>query len=192
LQKQKIQQQKTQLRKKLIKQRQALSPLEWQSKSDQICHNLEKHPLFQKANRILAYFSFRQEPDLSLLFKSPALQKQWGFPRCLDKSLTWHWWQTPQILIPNKYSILEPLSTSPLIESEQVDLLIVPTVACDRLGYRLGYGGGYYDRLLSNSNWQKIPTIGITFEFAYLDKLPVETWDMTLNNVCTEKTISKV
>ena len=190
--KQQTKQQKIRLRTKLIQQRQALSPLEWQTKSDQICRNLESNLLFQQANNILAYFSYRQEPDLSTLFKKPLLQKRWGFPRCLDKSLTWHWWQPPQILVPNKYSILEPLSTEHSIEPEQVDLLLVPTVACDRLGYRLGYGGGYYDRLLSNFAWQKIPTIGITFEFAFLDKLPVETWDMTLNSICTEQIISKV
>ncbi len=190
--KQQIKQQKIRLRTKLIQQRRALSSLEWQTKSDQICRNLESNLLFQQANNILAYFSYRQEPNLSALFKKPLLQKRWGFPRCLGKSLTWHWWQTPQILVPNKYSILEPLSTEHSIEPEQVDLLLVPTVACDRLGYRLGYGGGYYDRLLSDLTWQKIPTIGITFEFAYLDKLPVETWDMTLNHICTEQIISKV
>ncbi len=187
-----MQKQKIQLRKKLIKQRQTLSDLEWQTKSDQICHKLASNSLFQQAKNVLAYFSYRQEPDLSPLFRNASLQKQWGFPRCLDKSLTWHWWQTPQILVPNKYSILEPLATNSLIKPEQVDLLLVPTVACDRLGYRLGYGGGYYDRLLSNPAWQNIPTIGITFEFAYLDKLPVENWDMTLNNVCTEKIVSQV
>lgn len=192
MQKHKIQQQKIQLRKKIIKQRQTLSQVEWQTKSKQICHNLASNPLWQQATNILAYFSYRQEPDLSTLFKKASLQKQWGFPRCLNNSLTWHWWQTPQVLEPNKYSILEPLATSPLIKPEQVDLLLVPTVACDRFGYRLGYGGGYYDRLLSNPEWQNIPTIGITFEFAYLNKLPFEAWDMTLNNICTDKNIVKV
>lgn len=187
-----MQKQKIQLRKELINQRQMLSRVEWQAKSEQICRNLASNPLWQQATNILAYFSYRQEPDLSPLFKKASLQKQWGFPRCLDKSLTWHWWHTPQILVPNKYNILEPLATNSPIEPKQVDLLLVPTVSCDRAGYRLGYGGGYYDRLLSNPDWQNIPTIGITFEFAYLDKLPVEAWDMTLNNICTEKTISKV
>jgi len=52
--------------------------------------------------------------------------------------------------------------------------------------YRLGYGGGYYDRLLSSEEWASKPTIGIVFEFACLPELPIEPWDKPLQDVCTE------
>ncbi|MHC5824929.1 MAG: 5-formyltetrahydrofolate cyclo-ligase, partial [Nostoc sp.] len=61
-----------------------------------------------------------------------------------------------------------------------------PSVACDYQGYRLGYGGGYYDRLLSLPQWQTKPTIGIVFDFAYLSQIPIESWDKPLQAVCTE------
>jgi 5-formyltetrahydrofolate cyclo-ligase len=59
-------------------------------------------------------------------------------------------------------------------------------VAIDRQGYRLGYGGGYYDRLRADPLWRKIPTIGIVFNFAYVEQLPIEPWDLPLDAVCTE------
>lgn len=173
---------KIQLRKQILKQRKNLSNIEWQIKSKQTCHNLKNFPLFKEAKTVLAYFSYHQEPDLSSLF----LEKQWGFPRCDSNSLTWHFWQPSQPLESNQYNILEPLANSPIINPQQVDLILVPTVACDRFGYRLGYGGGYYDRLLSNTLWQSIPTIGIVFDFAYLEQLAIEPWDVKLNYVCTE------
>jgi 5-formyltetrahydrofolate cyclo-ligase len=87
---------------------------------------------------------------------------------------------------------LEPLPTAPLINAEDVDLILVPSVACDRLGYRLGYGGGFYDRLLTNSAWSTKKTIGITFDFACLPRLPIDAWDRPLTAVCTEAGLFQV
>ena len=179
---------KTQLRQQLLKQRKSLSILQWQTKSQQICQKLENFALFAEADTVLAYFSYRKEPDLSSLFKD----KQWGFPRCVNNSLIWHLWQPPQILAANKYNILEPLATSRIIQPQEVDSILVPTVACDYQGYRLGYGGGYYDRFLSSSQWRNIPTIGIVFDFAYVPQLPTETWDIPLDYICTESAIKSI
>lgn len=49
-----------------------------------------------------------------------------------------------------------------------------PTRECDRVGYRLGYGGGYCDRLFSEPVWAKILTLGIVFDFAFLEQLPID------------------
>lgn len=177
---------KKKLRSKLIKQRQLLSKETWRSKSDRICYNLQSLPLFAQAKTILAYCSFRQEPDLTPLFTS---NKTWGLPRCVGKSLVWHLWQPGDILQEDKYGILSPDPDSPQIEAQDVDLILVPTVACDRHCYRLGYGGGFYDRLLSSPQWENKPTIGIVFEFALVEQLPVDDWDQSLRRICTEEGI---
>jgi 5-formyltetrahydrofolate cyclo-ligase len=185
---------KTELRKSLLKARQAMPVDNWQQKSQQICHHLQASSLFAQAQTILAYFSFRQEPDLSALFScsefnhSKTRSKIWGFPRCVDRDLHWHEWP-PQHSWPlqiGAYGIPEPHPALPPIQPETVDLLLIPAVACDRKGYRLGYGGGYYDRLLSSPPWNTKPTIGITFDFAHLPQLPIDTWDRPLQAVCTE------
>ena len=193
---------KKELRRLLIKKRKSLSKAEWSQKSDRLCSHLKSSPLFIRASTILAYFSFRQEPDLSYLFtefteKSDAAPsepntgaqlatKSWGFPRCVDKQLVWHYWKPGKKLIPGAFGIFEPDPNASIVTPAEVDLILVPAVACDRRGYRLGYGGGFYDRLLSSPEWVDKPTIGIVFEFARLPELPIDPWDRPLQQVCTE------
>jgi 5-formyltetrahydrofolate cyclo-ligase len=179
---------KKQLRKQILEQRQSLTATEWQAKSIAIADRLQNHVLFARSTTILAYFSFRGEPDLRSLFLNHSAI-QWGFPRINGTTLTWHYWQPGYALIAGKYGILEPHPESLKIQPPSVDLILVPTVACDRQRYRLGYGGGYYDRLLSSLEWSQIPTIGITFDFAYLTQLPADSWDIRLNCICTETRI---
>lgn len=180
---------KKQLRKNLIKKRETLSKLDWINNSQKICKNLQKYPLFQQSKTILAYFPIRQEPDLTSLFST---HYNWGFPLCVKKSLIWHSWQPEDPLIPGKYGILEPPENAPILTPETVDLILVPAVACDYNGYRLGYGGGFYDRLLNSPQWSSIPTVGIIFEFALLPQLPYEPWDQQLKAICTENKIISI
>ena len=174
---------KTELRKSLLFIRKTLSPEAWREKSDRICNHLQNSPPFTQAKTILAYFSFRQEPDLSPLFTTA---KTWGFPRCVGKELSWHIWQPGDTLHNGAYRILEPLPDAPKIDHSKVDLILIPAVGCDVCGYRLGYGGGYYDRMLSKAEWESKIAIGIIFEFSLLAKLPVDSWDQTLHGICTE------
>ena len=181
--------QKKQLRKKFLQQRQHLPQSQWHSKSENICQHLLTSSLVQEAQVILAYWSFRQEPDLSYLYRH--YQCLWGLPRCHQHNLCWHQWRWGEILTPGNYGVSEPLATAPLIHPDQVDLILVPALACDTNGYRLGYGGGYYDRMLSNLIWQDIPTIGIIFDFAYVSELVREEWDQSLDYVCTDQGLSR-
>lgn len=179
---------KKQLRHQILATRQSMTLQEWQLKSDRICSIIQCSPLFTQAKTILAYLSFRQEPDLSSLFsQSINSQRRWGFPRCVGKSLVWHLWQPDTILTISNYGIAEPDSRSPSIDSTEADLILVPSVACDHRGYRLGYGGGYYDRFLSSPTICHIPTRGVVFDFAYLPEIPwIDPWDQPLGGVFTD------
>nr|WP_026100106.1 5-formyltetrahydrofolate cyclo-ligase [Fortiea contorta] len=175
---------KTELRRNLLKTRQTMSVGQWREKSDRICAQIQTSTLFTDAKTILAYFSFRQEPDLTLLFTDS--KYRWGFPRCVGQSLVWHLWTPNNPLTIGNYGITEPKPDAPIIDPATVDLMIVPCVACDYQKYRLGYGGGYYDRLLSLPQWNTKPTIGVVFDFAHIPQLPTQPWDQPLQAVCTE------
>jgi 5-formyltetrahydrofolate cyclo-ligase len=179
---------KSALRKQLLQARRSLAVTDWQAKSQRICDYLQQSTQFRQAQTVLAYFSFRQEPNLSPLFTP---EKTWGFPRCVNHSLVWHCWspQSPLPLQAGAYGIPEPDSDLPTLTPKQVDLILVPAVACDRRGYRLGYGGGFYDRLFSHPDWATKPAIGIIFDLAYHPHLPNDPWDKPLTAVCTESGI---
>ena len=172
------------LRQQFLHQRRSLAIELWQTQSDLLCDLLTRCPQFIEAQTILAYQSCRQEPSLDYLFTH--VDKQWGLPRCVDRELVWHRWQPSETLVTGSYGIREPAPETPLLLPGDIDLILVPAVAIDRRGYRLGYGGGYYDRLRADPIWRKIPTIGIVFDFAYVEQLPIEPWDVPLDAVCTE------
>jgi 5-formyltetrahydrofolate cyclo-ligase len=184
-----IQAEKAQLRQTLLKKRVAMSVEQWQHQSLRLCEHLLASPLLQSATskRVLIYISTRKEPDLSPLLKLPNLT--WGLPRCEGNQLQWHDWSSasPAQLIQGRYGIWEPHADLPQLQPETIDLILVPAVACDHQGYRLGYGGGFYDRCLGQPAWQHIPTVGIVFDFAYVPQLPHADWDVPLQAVCTEQ-----
>ncbi|MEO1132360.1 MAG: 5-formyltetrahydrofolate cyclo-ligase, partial [Cyanobacteria bacterium J06639_1] len=117
--------------------------------SQQLCDRLARWNRLQRSQVILAYYPHNSE--LSLL---PLMQlwqgKIWGLPRCLPKGqLAWHEYRPARDrLAPGKFGIHEPSASAPRVNLDRVDAVLVPALACDCQGYRLGYGGGYYDRLL--------------------------------------------
>jgi 5-formyltetrahydrofolate cyclo-ligase len=176
------------LRKQLLQTRQQLAPDDWRSRSQQITERLLAQSCFTPGQTVLAYFSLRQEPDLTALWLDKTLGLRFGFPRCEpDSRLMWHHWQPDEPLVSGAFGILEPLMTAPKLQAAEVDWILVPCVGCDRQGYRIGYGGGFYDRLLENSEWRSLPTIGITFDFGLVESFGPETWDQPLDYICTEK-----
>jgi 5-formyltetrahydrofolate cyclo-ligase len=172
------------LRRQFLQQRQALPLDMWQAQSSQLCQHLTNCLEFIEAETVLAYQSFRQEPTLEYLFQHT--DKRWGLPRCVDRDLQWHFWPPSEPLVIDNYGILAPDPALPVLTPDTVDLILVPAVAIDHRGYRLGYGSGYYDRLLTNPLWAEIPTIGIVFDFSHVSKLPIDLWDIPMNHVCTE------
>ncbi|NET50195.1 MAG: 5-formyltetrahydrofolate cyclo-ligase [Merismopedia sp. SIO2A8] len=180
-----------------------MSAVTCQQKSEAICHHLAHSTWVKSARTILAYTSFRNEPDLMPLIQSSTdgmtFQPKpiWGLPRCQGRLMTWHSWHpvySPP-LQSGAYGILEPAADTPTIDSDRLtpqDVILVPAVGCDRQGYRIGYGGGFYDRMLSLVPWSTLFTIGIVFDCSLKERLPIDPWDQPLMAICTESGIWSV
>ncbi len=177
---------KKQLRQEFLKQRLQIPQEAWQIKSQELSDRLIAWDIFQQAQNILAFTSFRQEPDLSKLWQNFP-HKNWGFSRCVGQDLVWH-----QVAIADfdnsmrsgKYGICEPIADLPTMDLDNIDLILIPAIATDADGYRLGYGGGFYDRWLPQATGIKV---GIIFDEFYLDKLPHDIWDIPLEAIVTDQ-----
>ncbi|CAM3828148.1 putative 5-formyltetrahydrofolate cyclo-ligase [Vibrio aerogenes CECT 7868] len=91
-------------------------------------------------------------------------------------------------MVPNRYGIQEPrLRKADVLPIQYLDLIFTPLVGFDATGQRLGMGGGYYDRTLAE--WKKVKpvvrAIGLAHDCQYVDKLPVESWDIPLPKIVT-------
>jgi 5-formyltetrahydrofolate cyclo-ligase len=182
---------KAELRQNLLRSRMALSPQLYQEYSDRLCEHLQEFLLAHVflGQTILAYQPHRQEPDLRRLFAQSINQSayQWGLPRCLpQRQLAWHLWQPGEPLEHNSYGLAEPLATANPINLATTAALLIPMVGFDAEGYRLGYGGGYFDRLLASCEWQRVLKIGIAFDLALVPKIPIDSWDVPLHRIFTE------
>jgi 5-formyltetrahydrofolate cyclo-ligase len=184
-------QSKKQLRKVLLNERYQIPDPIWQQKNQDLADRLSNWQIFQQATNILAFTSFRQEPNLSRLWQR-FTQKNWGFARCVNQDLVWHQVDVNSFdhqMQLGAFNILEPHHDLPLIDLGNIDLILIPALACDRQGYRLGYGGGFYDRWLPNATGFKA---GIIFEQFYVNVLPHDIWDMRLDAIVTEKLAAQI
>lgn len=143
------------------------------------------------AKCVFAYLSFGSEVGTKDLLEN-LLQKgiAVAVPRCDANTHTMDavGLRTMEELKPGAYGILEPMGQE-IIPKEQIDLILVPGLAFDNDGYRLGYGGGYYDRYLNG--FQGV-TAGLTFAACLVDTLPREPYDLAVQYVISERELKKV
>lgn len=172
---------KKQLRKQLIQMRLAFD--DYQKQSHFIIEKLKKDPRFIKGKKIGIYLSYKHEVDTWKLIEEFKTQKEFYVPIVRGKEMYFTLYQDK--MIKNKYGIDEPIDKQE-INKEFLDLMIVPLVGYDANCYRLGYGGGYYDRYLKDFN---APTIGLAYSFQYIGHYQSENFDIPLDDIITDKKI---
>lgn len=175
---------KSQLRKQCREIRAALGEEVRARASQSICERLETWTVFQQSQSILTYMPIKGEVDLTpLLVRHP--QKQWILPRIIPEEnhrMVFHAYD-PHRLVHHKFGMAEPAADLPEIPSSEIQLVLVPGLAYDRHGSRLGYGGGYFDRFLKSLAGT---SIGITFHALLLDSLPHDEFDVAVQWIATE------
>ena len=176
---------KEKLRKKFIK----LRRLKYFSVENKVFKPLLNLIIKTKRKKISFYYPSNYEFNTLKLFK--ILKKKKKIKTLLpviltNKSMKFVSWRDFDPLFVNKFGFLEPrVNKNEIIP----DLILVPIVAYDKLKNRLGYGKGYYDRILKQlvKKNPNIITVGLAFSFQKYKKIPISKLDMKLNYILTEK-----
>lgn len=163
----------------------------YQAYSDTICLKIMNLDKYIKAETILAYCPINREVDTSLLLEDIFAEKKLLLPKTDVKSKQINPCYVNSLfeLKEGAYSIMEPGEGCKTAKLDDIDVIIVPMVAYDKKGSRLGYGGGYYDRLLSKMN--STVKIGIAFAEQEFNQIVTEDHDIKLDMIVTQKHIFK-
>lgn len=175
---------KTKLRITATEKRRLIPTDEKRTKSQIILKKLESLHEFKTAKKILAYYSHDSEVAIVENFERWMKTKKLYLPRLIDG-------ETFEIapygeLRPNRFGIPEPIDGSAM---DDPDLILIPGLAFDRRGTRLGMGKGYYDRFLSKK--KGILRVGLAFSEQILASLPKEPYDENVDLIITDSEIIK-
>ncbi|MDF2628431.1 MAG: 5-formyltetrahydrofolate cyclo-ligase [Symbiobacteriaceae bacterium] len=179
---------KQQLRTEMLARRQSLAPDERERRSLAAQEALIGSPAFAAAHQILIYIAFRGEVGTERIAEAAVTAgKGLVLPRVVKepRGLVLHAYSGNQAaLARGAYGIMEPRPEWPVVTPAEVDLVVVPGVAFDRTGGRLGYGGGYYDRLLPMMGHARLA--GLAYECQVVEGLPKDPHDIPVDGLATE------
>lgn len=181
------------IRMRHLQLRNGLSLGEIAKKSKAIMDRLFSLPEFEKSRTVLFYASFGSEVDTYKMMEEALRQ---GKTVCVpvtsfkDKTIEISGIASLSDLEKKPSGLIEPKKINP-VDLEKIDIVIVPGIAFDLDGYRIGYGGGFYDKLLRKAP-RRIISIGLCFEQNLEQRLPRQSHDAKMNKIITEKRVIEV
>lgn len=180
---------KNELRRNLKKIRDNIPSDKRKIEEELIAKTLLNSKLYINAKSLFIYNSFRSEVDTTYIIKEALNEKIVGLPviNSLDHSMEAYEINEDSVFVQDSYGIQIPdTKTSNIINPKEIDLTIVPLLAYDNLGNRIGYGGGYYDRYLPRLREDAI-VVGLAYSNQFVEELTVEDFDKKLDYVVTVK-----
>lgn len=179
---------KDSIRERVLLERSELSLSDQVKKSYGIYLNLTSLDSFKISHRIALYSPIRGEVKTdSIFFKALELGKEVYFPKVSGSSLSFHRVFGLDELTPGKFGVPEPDSGAPRVQPGELDLLLLPGVAFDSAGSRLGYGKGFYDRFAHSIPLQR--RIGISYKFQLQKSIPTQCHDINVGTLVHEQGI---
>lgn len=170
-------------RKEALRRKAALLP---KAEADHLLARFADLPQVREAAVVMVFCGVGREPDTTLLIRTLLERGQRvALPVCLPKRRMEAKVITDESqLVPGKFGIPEPDFTCPAVSPEEIGAVLVPGLLADRDGYRLGYGGGYYDRWLANYPGF---TAMVCPKDRLADRLPREEFDRPVQLVLTDE-----
>jgi 5-formyltetrahydrofolate cyclo-ligase len=184
---------KKELRKRMLDVRNNMTDDTVRLKSELIVQKVLQTPEYDEADNILLYADYCHEVGTVKIFEDALRRgKRVYYPKCDALTNTMEFYRISYITQLEKgyKGIMEPREVETLryrLNRKEDTLIIVPGVAFDISGYRLGYGKGFYDRFLMNK--RQISTMALAFSDQIIDELPHDTYDIKMDKIVTEEII---
>lgn len=180
---------KTAIRKTCLKRRAALPEHTQREASSTLCTRIQSLDIYKNAKKIALYQAVGGEINLnSLWVKAQKDKKETYMPIVLpeEKALLFLPTTSTTPQKSNQWGILEPtIALTEAVALDEIDLMLMPLVAFDPHGTRLGRGAGYYDRTLKNT--KPACLLGVAYEFQRQTRITPEPWDIPLHGIITEQ-----
>lgn len=158
-----------------------MTPEDITLRSHALCRQVLNSDAYRSAQTLYGYLPFNQEVQtMPLLQQALSEGKQVALPKCYGTEMRFVLVSDLSRIQRSAFGAPEPVDDSPLAADKNA-LVIVPGLAFDRRGYRIGYGGGYYDRFLSRE--PDHPTIALCYDFQVVDRLPADLHDIPVDTV---------
>lgn len=171
---------KQEIRKYIRELKKQVSLKEKKEKSASVWEEVERDIHFEKARTVLAYWSMDDEVFTHEFVCKWAGRKTLLLPCVLGEELVIRYFEGKDNLCPGEgFAIPEPVGKE-FEKLEQIDLILVPGVAFDAAGNRLGRGKGYYDKILKQTKAYKL---GVCFDFQFLEQVPTEEHDVKMDRI---------
>ena len=168
------------LRREIAREKKTHTEAQLGAWSDEICRAVERREAFRRARCVACYHALPGEVQTEAFLNRWCGAKRMLLPRVEGDDLRLYPYTGPESVRRGAYGIWEPVAEGDPVPFEAVDLVIVPGVAFDREGNRLGRGRGFYDRLLATCGAVKI---GICFAFQLRDRVPAGPTDVPMDEV---------
>ncbi|MDH3624384.1 MAG: 5-formyltetrahydrofolate cyclo-ligase [Myxococcales bacterium] len=179
---------KAELRKRMRSVRGALPVSACEARSAEIAKRVIALERFQLANTILVFSSIRREVRTQAIMQAAwTAGKRVALPRVVENDLHLHWISVDTELVEGSFGVSEPPEDVARISPEDVDFALVPALAVDLRGYRIGYGGGYYDRLLPLL--ENAQSCALAFDFQLIAEVPELPIDVPVDVVVTDQRV---
>lgn len=173
------------MRRAALERRAALAPDERARLSAAVCMRLTALPVLAGPRTLAGYRALRSEADpAAFLAGADRRGAVVALPRVERERLVLHRWRPGEPLERGPFGLEEPRRLAPVVDPGSLEAILVPGIAFDRRGHRLGYGRGYYDRLLPTL--AKAVRVGVAFDAQVVEELPAEPHDARLDWLVTE------
>ncbi len=172
---------KKQLRSRIRRYKQAMTAQEIEDKSARLAQKFFKTEQYRTAGTLYGYLPYNQEVRTEPILRQALLDgKRVAVPKVYGEEMRFLYLEDLEAVAPGFGGIPEPVADTPVAEDKEA-LVLMPGLAFDRQGHRIGYGGGFYDKFLALE--PSHPTVALCYDFQMLEQLQTEEFDIPVDLV---------